>query len=106
MVRLTCAGYWVGVFCVTDADQQVVVAVAVIKSALPIFFDHCLFGLKKDRIFLIISADVNNIGTDTIKIKTIDSTLKNIRDLITVGLVRSNITNSNVAFIIHVIGWG
>lgn len=76
------------------------------KSALPIFFDHCLFRLKKDRIFLIISADVNNIGTDTIKIKTIDSTLKNIRDLITVGLVRSNITNSNVAFIIHVIGWG
>ena len=78
----------------------------MIKSALPIFFDHCLFGLKKDRIFLIISADVNNIGTDTIKIKTIDSTLKNIRDLITVGLVRSNIINSNVVFIIHVIGWG
>ena len=106
MVRLTCAGYWVGVFCVTDADQQVVVAVAVIKSALPIFFDHCLFGLKKDRIFLMISADVNKIGSETIKIKAIDSIVKNIRDLITVRLVRSNITNSNVVFIIHVIGWG
>ena len=78
----------------------------MIKSALPIFFDHCLFGLKKDRIFLMISADVNKIGSETIKIKAIDSIVKNIRDLITVRLVRSNITNSNVVFVIHVIGRG
>ena len=54
----------------------------------------------------MISADVNKIGSETIKIKAIDSIVKNIRDLITVRLVRSNITNSNVVFIIHVIGWG
>lgn len=51
----------------------------------------------------MISADVNKIGTDTIKIKMIASIPKKISDVITVGLVRSNIINSNVVFIMHVI---
>lgn len=58
--------------------------------------------LKSEQTFLNINAEVRKIGRDIIKIKAMASTFRNIKDFKTVGLARSNIQNSKLAFLMYV----